>query len=147
MAEMGMNDFIRKTLDRQDRLIRAVGIKLFNGVIRDTPVGDPDLWHPPVRPPGYVGGRLRGNWRCSLGMADPTSDEVVDTARSSRAVDQTCANGNRHDSFWLSNSLPYAHRIEYDGWSSQAPEGMVRRNTVRIKRIISQELQRLKLLP
>ena len=27
---------------------------------------------------------------------------------------------------FITNSLPYAYRLEYDGWSRQAPAGMVR---------------------
>ena len=34
---------------------------------------------------------------------------------------------------YLTNNLPYAARIEYDGWShTKAPEGMVRKNVIRI---------------
>lgn len=31
----------------------------------------------------------------------------------------------------LSNALPYAERLEYDGWSSQAPQGFLRKNLVK----------------
>jgi len=33
----------------------------------------------------------------------------------------------------MSNNLPYAYKIEYDGWShTKAPKGMVRKNFIRI---------------
>lgn len=150
MAEMDFNEFARKTLERADRLIRAVGIKTFSSVIRDTPVGDPDLWKAnegktkPKPPPGYVGGRLRANWRCSLAMPDTSTDESVDKNRGIVAVNDVCATADRKKILWLANSLPYAWRIEYEGWSRQAPEGMVRRNVTRIKKIISGELRNLK---
>jgi hypothetical protein len=43
-----------------------------------------------------------------------------------------------HDiNIFLTNNLPYAHRIEYDGWShTKAPAGMVRKNIQRIANII-----------
>jgi hypothetical protein len=30
------------------------------------------------------------------------------------------------DTIYISNSVPYAHRIEHDGWSWQAPDGVFR---------------------
>ena len=156
MAELDFTAFARKTLERADRLIRAVGIKTFSAVIKDTPVGDPDLWqsswldtkgkatvafNPHLE--GYVGGRLRANWRCSLGMADTSTDESVDKNRGLVAVNDVCLTADRKKTLWLANSLPYAKAIEF-GHSRQAPEGMVRRNCTRIKRIISGELRNLK---
>lgn len=163
--DITFDEFARKTLERADKLIRAVGIKTFSSVIRDTPVGDPDLWKRgkadskgrKKAPAGYVGGRLRGNWRCSLAMADVSTFEAPGGAKTRKAyknfpdlgqvlneVNDTCNNADRKKVLWLSNSLPYAYRIEYEGWSRQAPEGMVRRNVTRIKKIISGELNKLK---
>ncbi len=144
MAQIDFNDFARKTLERADRLIRIVGIKTFSAVIRDTPVGDPDLWQSTSPLKGYVGGRLRGNWRCSLSMPDTSSDQSTDRNAAYPRVESTCALADRGSVLWLSNSLPYAYRIEYDGWSSQAPVGMVRRNTTRFQNIISRELRAMK---
>lgn len=152
MSEVDFNEFARKTLERADKLIRAVGIKTFSAVIRDTPVGDPDLWKGTKKdakgrgkgPAGYVGGRLRANWNCSLGAADTATSESTAHAGAIPAVTKTCEEADRKDTLWLSNSLPYAARIEYEGHSKQAPEGMVRRNVTRIKRIISGELRNLK---
>lgn len=157
MSEISMGAFCRKTRDRADKLIRAVGIKTFSAIIKDTPVGDPDLWqsswidtkgratvdnNPGLE--GYVGGRLRANWRCSLGMADTSTDESTAHAGAIPKMTAECQGANRKQTLWLANSLPYVGRIEYDGHSSQAPEGMVRRNVTRIKRIISTELRKLK---
>ncbi len=156
MAETNFNQFADKTLRRADLLIRAVGIKTFSAVIRDTPVGDPDLWVSlwkdskgrAIDPPeGYVGGRLRGNWRCSLSAPDTSTSGEHDFPSGGAVLadmQKTCADATRKDSLWLSNSLPYAWRIEYEGHSSQAPEGMVRRNVTRIQKIVSAELRKLK---
>lgn len=147
MSEMDFQEFARKTLERADKLIRAVGIKTFSAVIKDTPVGDPDYWKNPKAPPGYVGGRLRGNWRCSLGAADLTTSGESDFPSLGDAINgvqTTSLKADRKSVLWLSNSLPYAHRIEYEGWSRQAPEGMVRRNVTRIQKIISGELRKIK---
>lgn len=153
MAELTPEQFAKKTLSRADLLIRAVGLKLFSSVIRDTPVGNPDLWRgarsyldtrKTNAPEGYVGGRLRANWRCSLSAADTTTDESTSHERAVPHVEQTLEKATRKDTLWLANSLPYAHSIEYDGHSQQAPEGMVRRNAARIRRLLSEELGKLK---
>lgn len=160
MSDLEFNEFTRKTLDRADKLIRAVGIKTFTAVIRDTPVGDPDLWqsswldsedratvanNPHLE--GYVGGRLRGNWRCSLSAPDTSTtpeNEFPGLGQVLTDVQKTCESADRKKELWLANSLPYAWRIEYEGHSRQAPEGMVRRNVTRIQKIISTELRKLK---
>ena len=36
---------------------------------------------------------------------------------------------------FMANNLPYAHRLEFEGWSRQAPEGMVRRTVARFNQI------------
>lgn len=79
------------------------------------------------KPPGYVGGRLRGNWNVSLGAANYSTTTTVDpsgssTLQSGRAALAT-ADGEKD--VWIVNGLPYALPIEY-GHSKQAPAGMVR---------------------
>jgi hypothetical protein len=152
MANITFKQFKDKFDDRADKLIRAVGIKTFSAIIRDTPVGNPDLWKSTKKddkgrgkgPAGYVGGRLRANWNCSLGMPDTSTDESTEQSRAIPGVVKTCETANRHSVLWLSNSLPYAHRIEYDGHSRQAPAGMVRRNVTRIRNLLAAELRKLK---
>ena len=39
---------------------------------------------------------------------------------------------------YLTNNLPYAQRLEYEGWSKQAPAGMVRVNMARIADIMKE---------
>ena len=148
-------DFARKTLLRADLLKRAVAIKLFSSIIKDSPTGDPDYWK--GKPPkGYVGGRFKGNWNCTINAPDTSRIEAPPGAKTvaeyrnfptegQRLADvmKVCQASDRKDVNWLSNSLPYAVRLEY-GWSRQSPQGMVRRNHARAKRLIAQELQRVK---
>lgn len=77
---------------------------------------------------GYVGGRFRGNWQVSFETAKTGTLEQIDpTGAKSKgqgaAIIQTFTLGI--GSIWLMNNLPYGHRLEYEGWSSQAPAGMV----------------------
>lgn len=79
-------------------------------------------------PPGYTGGRFRGNWQVSFDA--PTTDE---TGRVDKTGNLTKAAGNYALSLfkvgmkaiYFCNNVPYAYRLEM-GHSSQAPGGMVR---------------------
>jgi len=104
-----------------EELRKAVILELFSSVILDTPV---------------LTGRLRGNWIISSGAPDTKTVSVTDPngATTIRNVEGFVAGLKQEQSrVFLTNSLPYAYRIEYDGWShTKAPEGMVRKNFIRI---------------
>lgn len=108
---------------------RAAALQIFSAVIMATPVGNATQWqNPGSAPPGYVGGRLRGNWQTRLDT--PAMDTVTRVDASGRqAITEAeyeigLAVGDQ--SIYLSNNLPYANRIEYGAHSKQAPSGMVR---------------------
>lgn len=167
MANGDPNDFSRdigrfcaKTMRRADLLQRGIAIKLFSAVIKDSPVGDPQYWKAneglqreqwSLPFPGYVGGRFRGNWRASRNRANRTTtgekEPFPSQADAVNGVVEAAASGNRHHPIFLSNSLPYAFRLEHEGWSRQAPEGMVRKNVIRFRDIIRQELAKLNRTP
>lgn len=105
-----------------EELQKAIILELFTSVILDSPV---------------LEGRLRGNWLITSGtpgegvvdVLDPTGN--ITTRKISNFVRSIDAAENY--SVYLTNNLPYAYRIEYDGWShTKAPEGMVRKNFIRI---------------
>lgn len=121
---------------------RGVLLKLFRAVIEDTPVDT---------------GRLRANWKFTLGSAADTPDAQLDlydsesknipkggtpvnnVALVSAAVLDANVTGE-DQTYCISNSLPYTHRIEYEGWSHEkSPQGMVRKNLVRIAEILRKQ--------
>jgi hypothetical protein len=117
---------------RHDDLKRVVGIKLFSAVILDTPVDT---------------GRLRGNWQASVNEPDRTSTSAPDKGgvQAVSKVVSTALGLSGEETFILSNSLPYAYRIEYQGWShTKAPEGMVNRNVIRFQKILKEQLSVMK---
>lgn len=76
----------------------------------------------------YVGGRFRGNWQVSFDTAITGNIERVDPNGSASkaagaALMQTFT--TEVGTIWMMNNLPYGPRLEYEGWSSQAPAGMV----------------------
>ena len=90
-------------------------------LILRSPVGNPSLWKNPP-PKGYAGGTFRDNWQTGIGSAplgervsaDPVAEGAAKVANLSPFV----------LTIWI-NNLPYAQRLE-DGWSTQAPRGLVR---------------------
>lgn len=102
-------------------LHQAIVIELFSSVIMDTPV---------------LEGRLRGNWIITSGEAATGEVEIEDPEGDITVAKVVEHMGNipKGDfEVFLANNLPYAYRIEFDGWSKKkAPEGMVRKNLVRI---------------
>ena len=96
-----VNDFKKQSkLSKTDA--KTVIIKsaqlLYKQIVEYTPVGDPTLWKWPAHA-DYVPGQLKASWKIS-----DTIDKIT-----------------------ISNNQPYAERVEY-GWSTQAPEGMLRRS-------------------
>lgn len=91
-------------------------------------------------PPGYIGGRFRGNWLVAVGSpligeidrVDPSGGEAIAAAR---AVLQSFVAGTP---IFLQNNLPYGPRLEYEGWSNQTPNGMVRVTVSEFTDIVSQ---------
>lgn len=111
-----------------ERLRRAVIIELFSSVILDTPVDE---------------GRLRGNWQISSTSPASGVVDILDPqgGKTTAKVQQLAQSGKIGEDqvVFLTNNLPYAYGIEYDGRSSvKAPEGMVRKNFIRV----SQNLKR-----
>lgn len=119
--EAQLRGFGIKTLDRVDKVRRASVLELFKLVIFATPIDT---------------GRLRGNWQTTINS--PATAAIGRTDPSGAAVmAEAVANlGSLTDVVWFTNNLPYAERIEYDGWSRQAPEGMVRKHVAMWRRIV-----------
>lgn len=88
---------------------------LYKRIVDRTPVGNPDLWHPPYWPAGYVPGALKVNWKL-----ERDGDDYV-----------------------IYNDLPYAQRVE-NGWSSQAPAGMMRVSVLEFNSIVEEVARRYK---
>lgn len=79
-------------------------------------------------PPGYTGGRFRGNWQVGLDAA-PQGE----TGRVDKSGGKTLAAGTLvieqfrvgMQAVYFTNNVPYAYPLEF-GHSTQAPGGMVR---------------------
>lgn len=140
-----LRQFAEQTKEDFAEFQQVVTLSIASGVIEMSPVGDPTYWQNPA-PPGYVGGRFRGNWQFSTGS--PPAGELADidpggtkTLARIRAGVLQFAPG---EVGYIANNLPYGQRLEYEGWSNQAPAGMVRVTMARIQLNIAKEAERIR---
>jgi hypothetical protein len=108
-------------LIRVDKVRRASALELISLVITATPVDT---------------GMLRGNWQTKLNA--PVTSHIVRLDKGGNAaIAEALANlGSMVDVVYMTNSLPYAEKIEYEGYSRQAPQGMLRANVAKWQRIV-----------
>lgn len=121
-----LGSFKDKALARVDAIHRKVTLDVGTSLVMKSPVGDAKYWKRPP-PPGYVGGRFRANWQFGEGSINFSTNEEVDPAGTFLVSEMKLKMqpGQPGRTFYLTNSLPYGPRLE-DGWSRQAPQGMVR---------------------
>lgn len=126
--EAQLRGFGVRAIEKVDRVRRASVLELFKLIIYSTPVET---------------GRLRGNWQTTINSVAQSQLERVDP-NGGLALAEVMANmGGLLDVVWFSNNLPYAERIEYDGWSYKEPEGMVRKHLVQWQRIVAAKARAL----
>jgi hypothetical protein len=120
-----LEQFEVKTVLKGREALQKISMDLFKSVILMSPVGNPDLWKHPVR--GYVGGRFKGNWQAGINSAPSGVLDAKDKsggATTGKMIGTINGKAGEGDTVYLVNNLPYAQRLE-EGWSSQAPGGMV----------------------
>lgn len=110
-------DLIRTSINfagYHEKVIRGTLLSFTGRVIKETPVDT---------------GRLRGNWQSSLNVPEQTELQIEDRSGGNAIASAKSATERLEigDIFWFTNNLPYARRIE-EGYSQQAPQGMLRRN-------------------
>jgi hypothetical protein len=137
--------FAEKTKARANEVVRKVLFEVATSLVYKSPVGDGAYWQSPP-PKGYVGGRFRANWQFAEGSIDYTTTETTDASgeRSLGAIEALIPATPVGKVFYLTNSLPYAQRIE-DGWSHrQAPNGVVRLTVVEWQDFIDKAIREIK---
>lgn len=144
---MSFADDLRRIAEKYDArahlVVRKIVIDVGTSLVMKSPVGDPSYWimEPP---PGYVGGRYRGNWQFGIGQADTKTTENIDTTGGvsiGRITSETPVKP-AGGVFYITNSLPYGPRLE-TGWSRQAPHGMVRLTITEFEPIVAAAVRAL----
>lgn len=122
--------FRTRTLEKYTKVKRLSAFDLFSAIVLETPVDK---------------GVLRNNWFASVRNPSAETTEAKDSSGSSAISRiQSILNGNDLlTDVFLTNNLPYAAPIEFDGISGKAPEGMVRVNTLRWDNIVRSNVRRV----
>jgi len=131
-----MQDFIDNKVARPSRdVVAGTGLGIFEKVIERTPVDE---------------GRTRGNWNAALNTLDGSVNESRSEQEAIQAVRQMAAQLELGDSFTLVNGMPHIRKLEYggypqpgtektvNGFSAQAPAGMVGVTVTEFKRAVRQ---------
>jgi hypothetical protein len=107
--------FTEKAGKNADKVVRKICLDLLSDIVYNTPVDT---------------GTAQANWFTSIGSPVSTTIEFNASASTAAGIavarasaDIAKATGNL---FWISNNLPYIYRLEFEQWSKQAPNGMVR---------------------
>lgn len=128
-------------------LQRMIVAEVLTGIVQRTPVGNNTRWQSNLKrlqqwqqnasktkgafvylPRGYVGGQARRNWQVTIG-SPATQPKQGQDATGQTALGEgyaVIAGITQPTRVWISNPLAYMEPLE-NGWSKQAPQGMVRR--------------------
>ncbi len=124
-----IRSFTTKTKKAHGTITRVATLELFSGVIKATPVDT---------------GRARGNWQTAVGSpAQAETDRVDKSGGEAIAEVETKTPEGAGQVTYLSNNLPYIDALE-NGSSTQAPEGMVRKNMDRVQRMVETAIRKNK---
>lgn len=106
-----LSRWVAKAHGNVDKVVRQTLVLASQGIMQRSPVDT---------------GRFRANWQFAVNAPDVTTSWRVDPsgAITMARLQGQIASINAGPTFYLTNSLPYAYRLE-KGWSSQAPNGMV----------------------
>lgn len=115
--------WIAKSKKAQDLYVQKVILEIDKRLVQKSPVDT---------------GRFRNNWNISNAVPDLSTTEAVSPnlsqSRSAANIFSIRANGQ---TVFITNALPYAFRIEYEGWSKiKAPAGCVRVTIAEIANIL-----------
>lgn len=108
--------------DKADQVVRKVTLDVGASIIKRSPVDT---------------GRFIGNWNYSTVTINTGTSSAPDkTGASAIGKIQTgLTTWKAGETIYISNSLPYAQRLE-NGWSQQAPAGMVRLTVVEFQQYV-----------
>lgn len=124
-----LSNFRKRTISRYERVVRGSALDLFSLIVQATPVDK---------------GVLRNNWFVSLdapssSVTEAPGDEATALLRLRSGVNKAKAEND----IYLTNNLPYAIPIEFDGHSAQAPGGVVRQNTAKWSQIVASNVKKV----
>lgn len=150
---LDLQKFAQKAKGRADDAVGLIVVGVAREIDKRSPVGNPDNWDEGFKKaaeslgwigPGYVGGRFRANWQLGIGSIPAGVVNAVDPDGS--ATVSAIIAGVPQDAagkvYFLANNLPYARALE-DGYSKQAPAGIVGVTSVMFQSIVNDAVKAL----
>ena len=138
-----------KTVVRKLNIYKNLPKKVIRGCVQElgielidkSPVGNPALWKRPA-PKNYKAGHFVKNWQTTVGSSPSSEIEGQDKTKrfTKAAVKKVVKKWDCKQTLYFTNNAPYATALEY-GWSTQAPQGMVRTTTKRFNTIFKKSLE------
>lgn len=124
---LSLEKFAKQAGENADLVVKKTAIDVFSSVVKKSPVKS---------------GRFRGNWQVGIGsinhdISSPADNASLQTQPSTFNLSkaQSALVTYKGQIIYISNSLPYAQRLE-NGYSKQAPAGMVRLTVVEFETYI-----------
>jgi len=140
---LDLQKFAEKAGQRADKVVGETVVNVATRIDQRSPVGDAAYWI--SKPPkGYVGGRFRGNWQLGIGSIPAGELNMVDPGGTIAlpAIIAAVPEDASGRVYYLANNLPYARRLE-DGYSRQAPQGIVGRTAIEFQQIVKEATEAL----
>lgn len=111
--ELRLNTAVLETQEKIEDAVQVIAMDTLRGVVLKSPVDT---------------GRFRGNWIVSINSPSMAQTPATD-ASGSGTINKGMAAIEGYDvettsRIYIQNNLPYGNRLE-NGWSKQAPKGMV----------------------
>ena len=127
-----LSRLVAKANGNIDKAVRQALILAAQGVVMNSPVDT---------------GRLRSSW--GFGVGSPSDGPTTITDKSGAQTLNRIASAIRGQDagpkFYITTALPYAKRIEYEGWShTKAPQGMIRITIANLPNAIREYVRGLK---
>lgn len=144
-------EFLKKFKDAQqliitasEKTINATLQEMYERIVSRTPVGNPALWKWPA-PRNYNPGTLKASWQISFGgMREESTGRFVstDSVINGHGISLQVRGGQSTVNIY--NTQPYAWRVE-TGWSTQAPQGMLRITVAEYTSILNQQASKYRI--
>lgn len=140
---LDLQKFAQKAKDRADDAVGNIVARVAAELDQRSPVGDGKYWISPP-PKGYIGGHFRANWQLGVGSRPTAEIAGVDPSgdKTQGNIIASIPNDASGKVYWLANNAPYARRLE-EGWSRQAPAGMVGLTVTMFQQIVDDAVRAL----
>lgn len=121
--------FAEQTKEDIDTVLRAATLEISTSIVLATPVDS---------------GRARNNWIAKLGTP-ARHTRLTGDVTGQKTINQitTTVSEFGGNVYYLTNNLPYIRRLEYDAWSTQAPDGMVRVSVLEYEQALKRAISKL----